>query len=175
MFAPTAVVFSLAVLLTSVAAQGDSRIPGYSAEVVQTYIAALPSGEACDAAFNTVLSPAGNLTEAEYSAALQTFCSVDCGGSVVELTVTNCRSLEFAAVCSSFSACQGRTDKIAAGVHSRIYWRMEMALSQTLHRVQTSTQTAQLGVLMPSWVQQTGLAAAIKIFTTTLTSSPNSR
>ena len=62
------------------------------------HIAALPSGEACDAAFNTVLSPAGNLTEAEYSAALQTFCSVDCGGSVVELTVTNCRSLEFAAL-----------------------------------------------------------------------------
>lgn len=71
------IVLCLAVLLTSVTAQDDSRI---AAQAVQTYIAALPNATACDMAFSDVLSPV-NLTEAhdQYNTALQTFCSVDCG------------------------------------------------------------------------------------------------
>lgn len=92
----TSSIVFISVLLTSVTAQDDSRIAGCTSQAVQTYIAALPNAEACDMAFNNVITP-DNLT-----ASLQTFCSVDCGGSIVELTVTNCRNLELSALLHLF-------------------------------------------------------------------------
>ena len=95
------IVLSLAALLALAAAQDDSRIPRCTSQEVNTYIAALPNSTACNMSFNNFFN-AGNLTEDEYSTTVQTLCSVDCGQSIVELSVTNCRNLEVEAALRLF-------------------------------------------------------------------------
>lgn len=75
--------------------------------------------------------PPVNLTEAEYNMTLETLCSVDCGGSIVELSVKNCRNLDLAAslhlFCLPRETGEDCCRSFFAGVSFQIsYWRTEI-------------------------------------------------
>ncbi len=96
----TSILFCLAALLTSVSAQGDGRIlgcmpdsGGASLHCCITQCCLLWHG------FQYRPQPReldGGRVQYSTCTSLNTFCSVDCGNSIVESSVVNCRNLDLA-------------------------------------------------------------------------------
>jgi hypothetical protein len=86
-------VYSLLLIVVCSAHTQDEDIGTCSPQDVASFIGALPSPSECGAAMMTVQAPLTAGSEAQYRAALETFCTVDCGKAIAQYLATDCKAV----------------------------------------------------------------------------------